>query len=96
MYDLKCQMLTYFILALLFSESIYSQTADSLTSQDIFDMSLEEMMQVQVISASKKMEFLSDAPASIIVITANQILERGYQNIEDVLWWNRADHVVGH
>jgi iron complex outermembrane receptor protein len=51
----------------------------------VLEMSLEELLNLEVISASKIAEKSSDAPATIHVITDNQIKTRGYANLEDVL-----------
>jgi len=51
---------------------------------DIFDMSLEELMNVEVISVSKKKERVLEAPATVVVITGEDIKRRGYSNIEEV------------
>ncbi|MFC1850969.1 TonB-dependent receptor plug domain-containing protein [candidate division CSSED10-310 bacterium] len=50
-----------------------------------FEMSLDEMELLPVVTASRKEEKLRDAPATIMVITAQQIKERGYEQLEDVL-----------
>ncbi|MFC2115785.1 TonB-dependent receptor plug domain-containing protein [Bacteroidota bacterium] len=49
------------------------------------EMSLEELLNIEVVSASKISEKTSDAPASIHLITENQIKTRGYTNLEEVL-----------
>jgi len=51
----------------------------------VLDMSLEELLSLEVISASRIPEKTSDAPATIHLITDNQIKTRGYANLEDVL-----------
>ena len=51
-------------------------------------LSLEELLRVQVATvttASKKPEKATDAPATVIVITANDIRLRGYSTLKDVL-----------
>ena len=51
----------------------------------ILDMSLEELLNLEVTSASRIPEKTSDAPATIHLITENQINTRGYANLEEVL-----------
>ncbi len=51
----------------------------------VLEMSLEELLNLEVISASKIAEKTSDAPATINLITENQIRTRGYSNLEEVL-----------
>lgn len=58
-----------------------------MTSQDMayFDMSLEDLMDVKVTTASKKEEKISDAPAVIATITAQQIKDYGVQTLPELL-----------
>jgi len=51
----------------------------------VLEMSLEELLNLEITSASKIPEKTSDAPATIHLITDNQIKTRGYSNLEDVL-----------
>lgn len=53
--------------------------------KDLFSMSLEELMNVKVVSASRKEETLADAPSNITVVTAKQIKEWGSRDIKDVV-----------
>ncbi len=48
-------------------------------------LTLEELMNVKVITASGYLQKTSDAPATIQVITAKQISERGYEELSDAL-----------
>jgi len=56
-----------------------------IAQNNISDLSLEELMNVEVVTASKVSEKLKNAPATILVITAEQIEERGYRCLDDVL-----------
>ena len=49
------------------------------------EMSLEDLANVEVYSASKHMESASDAPASVSVVTANEIQKYGYRTLADIL-----------
>ncbi len=53
--------------------------------KEIIEMSLEELMNIEVVTASKKEQRLSEVPATVHVITAEQIKERGYFTLEEVL-----------
>ena len=46
---------------------------------------LEDLMNMTVISASKSSMKISEAPANIIVVTAEQIEQRGYRTLEEVM-----------
>ncbi len=48
-------------------------------------LTLEELMDIKVVTASGYLQTTSEAPSTITVITAQQITERGYQQLEDAL-----------
>ncbi|MCO7223149.1 TonB-dependent siderophore receptor [Pleionea sp. CnH1-48] len=51
---------------------------------DLFDLDLRDLMQVTIVSASKKEEKLQDAPATVIVLTKEVFSSRGYQNLSEI------------
>jgi len=53
--------------------------------KDLGEASLEELANIQVYSASKHMQSVSDAPSSVTVITADEIQEYGYRTLADIL-----------
>lgn len=53
-------------------------------SISIENLDWEELMNIQVTSAGKKEQGINDAPANIIVITSEQINNRGYLTLEEV------------
>ena len=52
---------------------------------DLADKSLEELANIQVYSASKHMQSVSDAPSSVTVITAEEIQKYGYRSLAEIL-----------
>lgn len=52
---------------------------------DLFSLSLEQLLNVEVSSASLTKETLSEAPVPVTVITANMISQSGARNIKDLL-----------
>lgn len=52
---------------------------------DLFDLSLEELMNVEIVSASKKSENLFDAPVSSYSITRDEIARAGSTSIPEAL-----------
>ena len=75
---------TFLILVLsLFSALIPAQqSADSL---DIWSLSLDEVLNLKVISAQKTERNLNRTPASVVVITAKEIQRYGCTDLKDVL-----------
>lgn len=51
---------------------------------DLFDLSLEELMNMEIVSASNVKEKQNEAPASILVITAEDIKIRGYRDVVEI------------
>ena len=59
--------------------------AQNMGDDDMFEMSLEELMQVEIYSASKKAESSFDAPLSSTVITRDEIISSGVTTIEEAM-----------
>lgn len=53
--------------------------------EPLSDLSLEELMNVRVVTASNTAERLSDAPATVIVLTRDEIERRGYSDLSQIL-----------
>ncbi|SKB51620.1 Outer membrane cobalamin receptor protein [Daejeonella lutea] len=60
-----------------------SAQVDSIST--LSDLSLEELLNVKVITASGYLQKTSEAPSTIQVISAKQIAERGYEELTDAL-----------
>lgn len=52
---------------------------------ELFDVTLEELLNVGIVSASKKKQSVLDAPATAYVVTEEQINSRGYNNLLELL-----------
>ena len=52
---------------------------------NFFSLTLEQLLQVKVTSSSGVEESLIDAPAAMLIISAKQIEQRGYHNINEIL-----------
>ena len=79
---------THISSVLLLASCTLSSTADENTQyslETLHAMSLNELLNLEVISASRTKEKIIDAPANITVVTAKTIHQRGYQNLIDVL-----------
>jgi len=55
------------------------------SDKELFDMSLEELMHVKITTASKFSEQASDVPASIIIVTRQEIEKYGYTTLVQIL-----------
>jgi outer membrane cobalamin receptor len=55
-----------------------------LTDQKLEELSLEDLLKVEIVSASNKAEKLSDAPATVIVLNYNDIVKRGYLDLAEI------------
>ncbi len=51
----------------------------------LLDLSLEQLMNIRVVTASGYLQTVAEAPSTITVITSKQIQERGYEQLEDAL-----------
>lgn len=59
---------------------------DSVPTMDtLLQLSLEQLMNIKVVTASGFLQTTSEAPSTITVITAKQIGDRGYEQLEDAL-----------
>jgi len=52
---------------------------------DVMDMSLEDLLKVEITTASKKPEKVIDIPASVVIVTRADIEKYGYQTLAEVL-----------
>ena len=68
--------------------AIFTLTATAVAEEktkDLSDASLEELSNIQVYSASKHMQSASEAPASVTVVSSDEIQKFGYRNLADIL-----------
>jgi len=75
------EMLVCMVIVTLTFHKCYSQDDTS----KIDDLSLKELLNVNVSTASKTLQQLDQAPATVIVITREQIKLRGYQSLHDLI-----------
>ncbi|MFC1762122.1 TonB-dependent receptor plug domain-containing protein [Planctomycetota bacterium] len=62
-----------------------TEAPDESVMEELLVMSLEDLLDIEIFTASKKFETIKDSPASVIVVTRQEIRERGYVNLKDVL-----------
>jgi len=61
-----------------------SQTIDSLSGSEILSMSLEDLMNLEITTATKVSQKMQEVPATVRIITHEQIRERGYFTLEQI------------
>lgn len=71
------------LLAIALAPSISYAQQDSLNL--MMDLSVEQLLNVEVVSASQKSQKATEAPATIYVVTDLQITERGYTSLDELL-----------
>lgn len=74
-----------FLCALIVAAFLSARPCAASQERDLKDLSLEELMNVEVTSVSKKTEKRSESPAAVYVITAEDIRRSGATTIMDVL-----------
>lgn len=75
----------FFVILTLLSIATFAQDAEQLSDEDLYSLSLEELMNVPIKSASKKEETLFDAPLSSYTITRAEIDRAGSTSIMEAL-----------
>jgi len=72
----------------------FSGEYDPNNEEDLFDMSIEELMNVDVTTVYKKEDTLFNTPASVTVVTSEDIRRSGHQSIAEVLRMVPGVHVA--
>lgn len=78
-------LLRLLIIASILTLSGMAAAADHASAAKLRDLSLEELMEIPVYSASKFDQKLSETPAAMTVITADEISKYGYRTLGDIL-----------
>lgn len=55
------------------------------SEEDPFDLSFEELMKVKISTAARVPEELSSIPASVVLVTRDEIEKYGYRSLEEIL-----------
>jgi outer membrane receptor for ferrienterochelin and colicins len=73
---------------------IPQQRPDTPPPGDLSKLNLEDLMNITVYTASKRVQNSSDAPSSVTVITADEIQKYGYRSLADILESVRGFYVT--
>ena len=63
---------------------VFAQT-DEGSTKDLVKLSLEELMNIRVVTSTGESQKASEAPSIMVVITKEQIEQRGYEQLDDAL-----------
>jgi outer membrane receptor for monomeric catechols len=77
--------LTFLLLVVITAMAPAQDAAQQDATKDVSEASLADLANIQVYSASKHLQSTSDAPASVTVITADEIQKYGYRTLADIL-----------
>lgn len=75
---------TFIFIGLVIFSLICDAQTDTSKTKDLFDMSLEELMELEVYTASKKSQKITDAPATVYLISEWDIKNRNYSTLADI------------
>jgi outer membrane receptor for ferrienterochelin and colicin len=75
----------FFYQGLFLSTYFFSNLAKSESNAGFLDLSLEELLQVNVVTVSKREESIDEAPGVVSVFTSEDIKAFGARNIKDIL-----------
>lgn len=73
------------VLSFSFSFYLHAQNVSLYEAASLKKLSLEELMNIEVVTASGVKQKVNEAPSTMRVITSQQIQERGYEQLHDVL-----------
>ncbi|MFC1553729.1 TonB-dependent receptor plug domain-containing protein [candidate division KSB1 bacterium] len=74
-------IVSFIVFSLIFPDTILGQ----MNIEDLRKMSFEELMNVEIITAGKTSQKISDIPASVILITRKEIEKYGYTGLDEIL-----------
>lgn len=66
------------------NENQYNLWLAHIDSVDIFDLPLEALMNIKVVTAAKHEQKISDIPASVVLITREEIEQYGYTTLDEI------------
>jgi iron complex outermembrane receptor protein len=70
----------YLLIIFMMLSKLNAQVED----KELFDLSLEELLNIEVVTASQKDQKISDAPATVISYSAEQIKMFGWKDLKDI------------
>ena len=77
--------LPWLLLFFIFIGQLAAQQTDPLDDEDLFEMSLEELMEIEISVASRKATTRRESPGIVTVITRDEIQKSGARDLVDIL-----------
>lgn len=65
--------------------TVYAQEEEEEIVEDVADISLEDLLNVEITTAGKRPEKIGEIPASVVVVTREDIENYGYQSLTEIL-----------
>ena len=90
----KFRLVLMTMILLGFSVQTFAEQNDPNEEEDLFGMSIEELMNAEITTVSKKEDTLFKAPAAVTVLTSEDIRRSGHQSIPEVLRMVPGIHVA--
>jgi len=91
---LRCGVVVLLLLMAMTSESNRASARAEENPHDLTEMSLENLMNIEVYSASKYLQSSAEAPASVTIITSDDIRKYGFQSLAEILQSVRGFYVT--
>ncbi len=88
---LKCnlkRLLFFVLLTVVTMSNIMAQTTDTLAMEELSELSLKDLLNIQVVTSNKKAENILNTPAYVNVLTAEEIRDLNFNTLEEVLEFN--------
>jgi outer membrane receptor protein involved in Fe transport len=64
---------------------VYAQQEEEEVVEDVADMALEDLLNVEITTAGRRAEKIGEVPASVVVVTREDIEKYGYQTLTEIL-----------
>lgn len=89
---MKCAYISLLLLCIAICFNPHTGTAQE-NAQDIQDLSLDSLLNMQISTAAKYKQTISEAPASVTIITSEDIEQYGYLTLAEILMSVRGFYV---
>ncbi len=78
-------LITFILITLSFNKKVIAQKTETSRIKQLYSMSIDELMNIEIITAGKKFEKIRDIPASVVIVTRNDIEMYGYKDLREII-----------